>query len=78
MTYQRYACVNGWDRYNTLEINQKKTLAYIVPIDILFSFKYVEFGPRIPISWRTDAGKEFGTKIFSFGFVVNYRLGTDN
>jgi len=78
ITYQRYSAVNGWDRYNTLEVYQKETLVYIIPVDILFSFKSAEFGPRIPISWRTDAGKDFGSKIFPIGFVINYKLGTDS
>ena len=77
VTYQRYSAVNGWDRYNTLEVYQKPALIYIIPIDILFSFKDVEFGPRIPICWRTDVGKEFGSKIFPIGFVINYKLSDE-
>lgn len=74
VTYQRYAAVNGWDRYNTLEYYQKKTLAYIIPIDILFRIKWAELGPRIPIVFKTDDGREFDTKVFPIGLVFNYRI----
>lgn len=62
--------VNGWDRFNTTEYNDKKLLLYTFPLDATIKFGGFVFGPRILMTFKTEAGREFKATTGPIGFIV--------
>lgn len=73
--YFKFQAVNGWDRYDRLEINKTYALAHVVPVAAFIKRKiggsgYSEIGVKFPIAKMTDIGKESGAKVSPSGYIA--------
>jgi hypothetical protein len=69
-SYELLEAVNGWDRYDSYEVNDYKVLAHVIPLGISFRFKGIEIGGRYMLNFKTATGKNFGAEIYPFGLYL--------
>lgn len=59
LSYFRIQAVNGWDRYNSLEINKTYDLGHFMPVSVYGRYKWIEVGLVYPVALsKTSLGKE--------------------
>jgi hypothetical protein len=69
-SYELLEAVNGWDRYDSYQVNDFKVLAHIFPIGMSLNFNRIEVGGQYMLNFKTKTGNDFGAKIETFGFFV--------
>lgn len=63
LSYFKLQAINGWDRYNELEVNKRFTLSHFVPITFYLSFKdIITVGAKYINSTKTNIGKQANIK----------------
>ena len=78
-SYQLLTAINGWDRYNSNECNDFRTLAHVIPLGISYnigfndsgSFSTIGVGLKYFLNFQTSYGKEFGANIYPVGIFLN-------
>ena len=67
ISYQALAALNGWDRYDKLEVKDHIILAHLFPLGVGINFNQGKFfsfelGTRVLLHMETAKGKEFNVK----------------
>jgi len=71
LSYHQFNAVNGWDRYDSLEINESKTLAHIYPVTLELTLYYcIKLGVVYNLHQLTKFGKEAETEIGNLSYTV--------
>jgi len=75
LSYFEIQAVNGWDRYNSLEINKTYDLGYYMPVSVYVHYKWITAGIVYPVALATtNIGKEAGVETHITGFISLVKL----
>lgn len=55
--YYQLQAVNGWDRYNNLEVNDRYTLAHYFPLSFYCKYRILTLGVKLPFAHYTNLGE---------------------
>lgn len=71
LSYFKLKAINGWDRFNKLEVNKRFTLSHLVPIAFYLSYKdIITVGAKYIKSTKTNIGKQANIKSNNFAVFI--------
>ena len=76
LTYFKMQAVNGWDRFDDLEVDKRHTLTHVIPISLYLSWKDILLiGGKYNVSFNTEQGKDSDANIEDINIFVSLSFG---
>lgn len=72
VSYHRLEAVNGWDRYNKLQVQHRYNMADIYPVSIYTKLYNFRLGMRYNCVQKTIRGQNSGVKIGVLNYTVSF------